>query len=441
MTRNVLSLCSLLFVGLAAVLFAFHGRAFPPVGVPWYPAMAFAGLLLSVVSAILFGNGDRMWKRLIPVTGFLMLIGLMTIYIVNPSYSWETGYGAVPLDALPWLPASVHAEASLDALWMMMVLVSVGYLAVYWGNRQRIVVEIAAVLVGTVVSVVVIGQRLTPVDYPVFPVTGFFSYENQFASFTNLIIPVAVGLGLRFQCRARNRGSISSPCGLFYVATLFMVAAILLSGSRAGVAIMLLLLTAFPLWMYSRRGDETCGWPALNIKPAFFQRGAVVGMISLMAAGMCWAFLNRTNLLEQLLFRKKIMLDTLSVFIDYPVWGAGPGTFRYVFPYYQSLPVDQYFIEHAHCEPLQALAEYGAVGGITVLFCVFLLLKLQKKNLRISFCGDPMNHFNGMGRTLALAGVLMHSLLDFPFRHPLVALISVTWLGMLVQQRADSPLS
>jgi tetratricopeptide (TPR) repeat protein len=58
--------------------------------------------------------------------------------------------------------------------------------------------------------------------------------------------------------------------------------------------------------------------------------------------------------------------DTLEMIKDQPVWGHGPGVFRWIYPSYKTI-LAQLWARYAHNEYLHLWAEYG-VPGIVLLF-------------------------------------------------------------------------
>ena len=78
-------------------------------------------------------------------------------------------------------------------------------------------------------------------------------------------------------------------------------------------------------------------------------------------------------------FRSDIVKDAADIWRAHWVWGTGPGTFTEVFPYYQSETFAERSIRHAHCEPVQFLAEFGVAGGFGVLVALGLLLSAPGK--------------------------------------------------------------
>ncbi len=264
-----------------------------------------------------------------------------------------------------------------------------------------------------------------------FEMTGFFIYENHFAAFANLVLPVALTCGVRAQSRAFQSGKVSSPAGLYYWTALLLVVAVAFSRSRAGVLVAGLILFAFFLLTIRLRHRDPFVLPP-PLLPVRVGRG-----LGATAAG---AFIFATvffigqgfhPIKEQLMFRWQIIVDALSAFKDHPVWGTGPGTFAAVFPYYQSSTIESHFFSHAHCEPVEFLLEYGLLGSGIVFAGAAWILFSSPRRRRPDQRTPSFFELEGVGLVLALIGISLHALVDFPFRHPLNALLTVVWIAIL----------
>lgn len=361
--------------------------------------------------------------------GFLVVLLLLSVYCLNASHCWEEGLGALPQEHIGWLPASAFRAGSVETLKMSIVLLVVCGLAINLRRKQAEILLSITVAFAAVTSLVTIGQRLSPRPFAVFDLTGFFPYENHFAAFANLLLPVALCLGERWRIRAFQGGKISSPAGLFFCATGLMGAAVALSGSRAGLLIACL-ISGIWLLLQGRlyRRNPQIAFPHSRK----VMRGVIVAVVFVLVPALIWVASQLRQVDEELSFRGRVLADTVTMWLDNPVWGTGPGTFAATFPYYQSLPVDEYFFRHAHCEPLQFLAEYGLLGSLVLIAGAALILFSRRPSLVDFSDGPTFRELEGAGLWLALVGIALHGLIDFPFRHPLIALLTVVWTGILM---------
>jgi O-antigen ligase len=108
------------------------------------------------------------------------------------------------------------------------------------------------------------------------------------------------------------------------------------------------------------------------------------------------------------------------MFQDFPVWGAGLGTFSSLFPSYQTF-ISDLFVSHTENDYLQALAEMGIIGGILGLWIGSLyfyttLKAWEKKHSHWSIVIVA-------GGISAMVSLLIHSWVDFNLHIPSNALL------------------
>jgi O-antigen ligase len=130
-------------------------------------------------------------------------------------------------------------------------------------------------------------------------------------------------------------------------------------------------------------------------------------------------------------FRKKLHASVMRTFDSRKVSGIGAGTFSLAFPFYQDPELPGYFL-HAHCDPQEVLVDLGVVGSLILgAVLITMLLPSQKKRTRDSY--DILR----FGLFIALLGLALHSLVDFPFRLPVISFVAALFAGML--QSIDPP--
>jgi len=355
---------------------------------------------------------------------YSLLLLLQFAYYLNPSHAWVAGSGLVPVDHLSWLPASVDREGCFDSLLFacagMAVLASATLL-----NRTCVIAMMhACVVAGIAMSVMVIMQRLEDIPFPVYPVTGIFVSENHYAAFANFNIALLLALG--------SRGIVSAAYYLPF--TLLVGTSIVLSGSRAGLLIMLMSLVVFCVYLLIIRLKNRTSADVLRIAAKYLGAAIIVAVFSM----VLFAVVSRPQMLSglsgELSYRASTIRDTLSMWLDQPWWGTGPGSFARVFPYYQSAETSDRFFDHAHCDPVQLLAEYGVLGVTLIAVLLFRLASGRGPQLGSAF-GDNVVV---CGWFLALAGCAVHSLVDFTFRQELIALMCLAGLGIIIRSGYDA---
>ena len=390
----------------------------------------FSAIGLTLVCARRVPHGPvRGWRAFRHSLPFLIPMGGLTLWTLvqalNPTHAADPDNPWVvprPLDPVAWLPGSFHAANTMTAAGLMacglLLFLLVRTMGAAAGHAHR-VAAVALVFGAAGISTLCIVQRLEHRPFPVFPVTGTFVNENQFAAAINLILPLSLWLASDFRRRARREGRVHHPGPLFWLSSGILATSVFLTSSRAGVAICSLILVIFlgREWLRNRprgvmRARRPPGWVL-----------AVMVLFCLVVAG--WEF-RRTNLGrqlgeigKQLDFRARICLSTLDIFQDHPVKGVGVGTFSLVYPFYRDDSVKGR-LRHTHCEPVQLLAEGGLPGAFLALMALlggFVGGKGGEKGARLRFCAR-----------LGVLGLVLHSLIDFPFRDTSIFL---TFLFML----------
>ena len=378
------------------------------------------------------------WDGRVPVrsrcwafAGFLMLVVLPVIYVLNASHEWRPGVGLLPIAHRDFLPATAYSRESIVSIWLGLGFASVIGSSVLLRTRQREIVLGCMVAVGFTLAVWVLCQRAIPRRYPIYEWTGWFISRNHYAAFACLLFPVAFTSGIRIQRRAFYAGKLSSPAVLYYLAAAVLAFSVVESRSRAGMGI--LLVQSLGLIIGYGYHQELIGLR--------FRRGFVVGA-AIVLMGMVWVMGQRGNwsqVGDHLAFRGWIARDTISMWRDNPWWGTGPRSYAAVFPYYQSETLQGYYFHYAHNDPLQMLAEWGVLGVAILFFGVYMLFQARHDSPQHVPVGFGCFRMECFGLNLALGGVLIHSLVDFPFQHTHILLLAAVWGGMLGRLCSSSP--
>jgi O-antigen ligase len=122
---------------------------------------------------------------------------------------------------------------------------------------------------------------------------------------------------------------------------------------------------------------------------------------------------------------------------DYPVFGAGGGTFYTAFPRYRGPELKAYF-DFAHNDYIQFLAETGVVGlalaGSLPLFALVLaVLALARRR-------DPLARGFAFAVLMGVVSLGIHSTVDFNLQIPanalaFLVLIAYGWVAMYLERK------
>jgi O-antigen ligase len=255
-------------------------------------------------------------------------------------------------------------------------------------------------------------------------VTGTFVNRNHFSGFLEMIIPLAIGLlisriDFSYARRAGWRKRILRFSEKGLAGNLFLLFAIILmslgvaySKSRSGVFILIFTFILFVGLMTIFSGMSSI--PQKKIRSA-------LRAVFLLIIAMCLylgmdATLQRFSL-DKILRegRPTYWAKTLMMFADRPLFGSGLGTFGYLYPPMEGEngPV---YLEHAHNDYLEYLAELGFLGFIPLLGGILFIVVISFLAWRTR--KSPEVAGLALGGLISVANILLHSLTDFNLHIP-----------------------
>jgi O-antigen ligase len=137
--------------------------------------------------------------------------------------------------------------------------------------------------------------------------------------------------------------------------------------------------------------------------------------------------------------RDEIASDTFRMWKEYPMFGAGLGSFHVVFPRYSRQDLGALYT-HAHNDYLQFAAETGVVGIALLGTLVFMsfLAALRAQIAR----HDPLMRAISFGAMMATIALAMHSSVDFNLQIPANALtfmllLAFAWISLYHRSHED----
>ena len=273
-----------------------------------------------------------------------------------------------------------------------------------------------------------------PPPPPEFGVTTFFAtyfYHGNAGAFLNLVWPLSAGLVIR----AFTRQSQPGMRALWTIVFIVTIAGVLANTSRMAQVVALVLLVVIGLHF---------GPGLLRRLPGAQKSVAIAGALAIVLALIALA---QATHLEQPLNRwqsvgERIPADArwqasrvaLGALPGAGFFGFGPGTFRVVFPGYNigsghAVPGSWRFL---HEDYLQTVLEWGWLGSSlwALLFFGGLAVGILSYTRYATRDWMPRRRVMQPLATLALAGMAMHALVDFPFQIESIQLYVATYLGV-----------
>jgi hypothetical protein len=365
---------------------------------------------------------------------------------LNAKFIYDSEFSFfVPLRNLaPHLPGSI--DYAISAAWILrgtLLLGTILFVAdLSQSSRWLLRLWYVIGLVGGSIAFLGLLQKATgaqmifwqPPPPPEFGVTTFFAtyfYHGNAGAFLNLVWPLSAGLVIR----AFTRQSQPGMRALWTIVFIITIAGVLANTSRMAQLVAAVLLGAIGLHF----------GPTLLRELSGAQKSvAVAGTLAIILALIALA---QATHLEQPLNRWQSVGEgfpadarwqasrvALGALPGASFFGSGPGTFRVVFPGYNigsghPVPGSWRFL---HEDYLQTVLEWGWLGSSlwALLFFGGIAVGILSYKRYAARDWIPRRRVMQPLAILALAGVAMHALVDFPFQIESIQLYVATYLGV-----------
>jgi O-antigen ligase len=265
-------------------------------------------------------------------------------------------------------------------------------------------------------------------------VTGTFVNPNHLAGYLEMALAIGVGIMLAGMSTTPAKNwrnsmrrllkSILGDKARVRIALIIMVIGLVLSKSRMGnMAFFSSLLVAGGYYMFVVR-RASVGIIAFFIS---------VLLIDILIIGNFFGIEKVADEIRQAsvtteISRVDIARDTLEIVRDYPLTGAGAGSFASVFPMYDSGEVGFWYYKYAHNDYLQFASEYG-LPNLAMLAVIVWLSLWQAARAQFER-RDPFMRGLACGVLMAIVALLIHTAADFNLQIPANAATFVVILAM-----------
>ena len=381
---------------------------------------------------------------LLILTGVLVCVGGWMAVNAKSIYDSEFSLFVPLRNFAPFLTGSIDYANS--AAWMLRggLLLGATLLVCDLSQNSRWLLRLWYVigLVGGSIAFLGLLQKATgaqmifwqPPPPPEFGVTTFFAtyfYHGNAGAFLNLVWPLSAGLVIRAFTSQSQPGMRALGTIIFIVT----IAGVVANTSRMAQVVALLLLLVIGLRF---------GPGLLRRLPGTQKSVAMTGAIALVLTLIALA---QATHLEQPLNRWQSVSEQIPADARWQAsrvalgalpaagfFGFGPGTFRVVFPSYNigsghAVPGSWRFL---HQDYLQTVLEWGWLGSSLWALLVFGGIAVAILSYKRYGTRDWMPRRRVMQPLVivALAGVAMHALVDFPFQIESIQLYVATYLGV-----------
>jgi len=401
-----------------------------------------AAFILWMLELLISRRRPRFPRFLLFLTGALLGIGAWMAVNAKSIYDSDF-YVFVPLrNFAPHLAGSV--DYAISAAWMLrgalLLFVILFVVDLSQSNRWLLRLWYTIGLVAGSIAFLGLLQKATGARMifwqtaPPWGATTFFAtyyYHGNAGAFLNLVWPLTAGLAIR-AFTARCHPAMRAMWLSVFVLT---VAGVLANTSRVAQLIAFLLLIAICL----RFG------PALLRQLWHMQKGvALAGAIAILLALIALA---QATHLEQPLNRWQSLGERIpndarwqtarvaaGALSDIGFFGFGPATFRVVFPSYNGVPIQRVpgTWRFLHEDYLQTALEWGWLGGTlwALLFFGGIVVGIRSYKQYAASEWTPRRRLLQPFVIIALIGVALHAIVDFPLQIASIQVYVATYLGL-----------
>jgi O-antigen ligase len=327
--------------------------------------------------------------------------------------------GIMLVQLLPGVSAYRYATYSRLLLYVSYGLCGFLITQTFTRTRQLRVLATALGIYGVAVAIFAILQSLSSTGKlywlrtPRFGgwIYGPYVNHNHYAGLMEMLVPVPLIFSFSRYAHGRERWIGASAAAL-------MAATIFLSGSRGGMVAFVAQMAIFG-WLFFREGRQR--------SLAFL----LVAFLLIALTMVAWTggsevsarlFSATTDRHVEIASdtRLRIDRDAMRMFAKRPLLGWGMGTFENVYPQFRSFYTN-FLVDKAHNDYLQLLAETGIVGFACGIW--FLAASLRSAWRTLHKWTSDINSAVAAVAILGIAGILVHSLVDFNLQIPANALL------------------
>jgi O-antigen ligase len=333
---------------------------------------------------------------LLPALGFGAVV-LLQLLLRTSSYAWMTRHEAL-----------VHA-----AYFLLMFVAS----QLLTEEKQVRRFAIVAAFFGFAVAVFALVQDFTSkgvvywVIQPQFKSNVFGPYvnRNHYAGLMEMLAPLALSVAVLVKLTPGKRL-------LLLFGAVVMGGSVLLSLSRGGMLAFAAQMLLFVFWVVRRPDTRRAALPLI-----------VAGGLILVFASWVGArqMMQRASSISESVgtsgeVRAAVSRDGLRMAMKRPVLGWGLGSFPTAYPRFRSFYSEK-FINQAHNDWVQLLAETGIAGFAVAMWFLLRLYRAAWRNLQRH--PRHLNEAIRLGALLGVTALLVHGFVDFNLHIPANAAI------------------
>ncbi|MGJ8638329.1 MAG: O-antigen ligase family protein [Opitutaceae bacterium] len=474
--RPSIALSEWLVVTFASLTLGFTAWGFAGV-IVWTVHIMLLGGVLTLISAVFplrnsskikddMGNGLTRLLRWLPFWISLFFLLYMGIQALNPSMTVVRGDGGWWVEKMnsplaDWLPSSVRSDYEpMNAFRVLEWFLASFFLmwGIWAGITRRVTVLIilwSLVISGSVMGLIAVVQHLAEAEKVLWTLQsanekfwGSFFYRNQGAAYLNLIL-IAIGFLYFYHAKkSQDRGRSGGPHFLLFLVFALVFFSVAMALSRGGILFGAILSICFLAGVVVNALTHTfrvgLSIPIATIVLSLFGGGGYLlsQQVDLDAIQERFGEVDATIQNADQDARTLSSKATWDMIQDQSLLGWGAGSFRYIFPIYQSKYPTLFYAYHhprngwggrnvyhyAHNDIFQFWAEYGVIGcGLLILTFTSLLFSMVA-----NIWHSP---FSVVFLLIGIVSITAHAFIDFILNSP------AYWVAFVGLMSASAKLS
>jgi O-antigen ligase len=265
----------------------------------------------------------------------------------------------------------------------------------------------------------------------IYSVMGTFINRNHFAGYLLMVIPLSVGFLYSREAhrvpagggRLPRLSSLDATTLVIGFSVIVMILGFLFSASRMGIVSLLLSFSVIAILFKRSDNDRKFSKRSVWMLGLALLWAASIGLDAVISR-----FFGTSGDFQM---RWEIWGGTLQMIRDFPLFGAGLGTFTQVFPMYRSFHI-RGLATHAENDFLQLASEAGLLGFTLLLILFVVLFVKAASGIRSLSAVDPKRYI-GIGGLVGILALMFHSQVERNLQVPGNAFLYTLLWGIVLK--------
>jgi hypothetical protein len=439
-------------------------------------SVAFYGLLSVVIVAATDGDVDSSFQLLFVSLFFFLsairmagcvlgagfvfadrtlmapLVGLILLAVFQILPLSASGILEAPPLARPYI--SINPYGTVNFVLLLGSLALLGDTLRHFTKTTERLKAIVAIVIAVGIGSALFGiyRQVFPGDTNL-PLNELNAAEGSYAQFSNrnhfaLLIEMTFGLLLGLVLKARLSPAVKIS---FWIMIGVCWSVIIFANSRGGmISAMGMILLAVFMHFLAGKGNESSGEAPGRPGARILKPVLIAGVLSTVLLGILTvsiAFIGGDTVVSRFentnrefnptadggASRAEIWQATMRVIGAYPITGAGFGGFSYAITEFDTYSNGRQRVLQAHNEYL----EVAASGAVAIILTAAFLLILLRKVYRSFAAGGQLERAISFGAVTGIAGVLLHSVVDFGLHVYINAIVFVLLIVLATRRQED----